>query len=70
VPVCRVDPCEEVGRGTSADPVVQAAIENEKGSAGLPVGVQVIGLDTAPGRGEATVLEIMRLIERRGLLWS
>ena len=70
VPVCRVDPCEEVGRETSADPVVQAAIENERGSAGLPVGVQVIGLDTAPGRGEATVLEIMRLIERHGLLWS
>jgi fatty acid amide hydrolase len=66
VPVTRVHPDEEVGRGASADPVVQAAIENERGSAGLPVGVQVIGLDTAPGRGEATVLEIMRLIEKPG----
>jgi fatty acid amide hydrolase len=70
VPVTRVHHCDEVGRGTSADPVVQAAIETEKESTGLPVGVQVIGLDAAPGRGEATVLEIMRLIERHGLLSS
>ena len=62
VPVTQVRPDEEAGRGASRDPVVRAAIDTDAESRGLPVGVQVIGLDG----GEATVLEVMRLIETDG----
>ncbi|MEI6037424.1 MAG: amidase family protein [Planctomycetota bacterium] len=59
VPISHVRPGEEQGRALSSDPVVQAAADTDRGSCGLPVGVQVIGLTG----GEATVLEVMRLIE-------
>lgn len=61
VPVTTVRPEEQTGRAHSRDPVVRAAIECDRGSAGLPVGVQVIAL----AGGEATVLEVMRLIEAK-----
>lgn len=61
VPVTTVRPDEQTGRGRSRDPVVRAAIECDRGSAGLPVGVQVIALTG----GEATVLDVMRLIEAK-----
>jgi len=60
VPVTTVRPDEETGRGRSRDPVVRAAIDTDLGSAGLPVGVQVIALNG----GETTALDVMRLIER------
>jgi Asp-tRNA(Asn)/Glu-tRNA(Gln) amidotransferase A subunit family amidase len=58
--VTTVLPEETRGRTWSLDPVIRAAAATDRGSAGLPVGVQVIG---CPGRGEATVLEVMRRIE-------
>ncbi len=61
VPVTVVRPDEEAERGSSRDPVLRAAADADRGSRGLPVGVQVIG---APGRGEATVLDVMEAIER------
>jgi fatty acid amide hydrolase len=60
VPVTRVASDEARSRPWSFDPVLQAAAATDRGSEGLPVGVQVIG---CPGRDEATVLEVMRLIE-------
>jgi len=60
VPVTTVRPAEERGRPWSPDPVLRAAATTDRGSAGLPVGVQVVA---APGRGEGTVLEVMRAIE-------
>jgi len=60
VPVTTVRPDEEQERPRSRDPVLRWAAATDRGSAGLPVGVQVVA---APGRGEATVLEVMRLIE-------
>jgi fatty acid amide hydrolase len=68
VPVTRVRPEEEVGRGRSRDRVVQAAVATDRDSRGLPVGVQVVGLPgrlsaTDPLRPEWTTLEVMRLIE-------
>jgi fatty acid amide hydrolase len=63
VPVTRVRPAEEAGRSSSCDPVLRAAAVADQRSAGLPVGVQVI----APlGGDEATVLEVMRLVEQAG----
>ena len=71
VPVTRVRAEEERGRGWSLDPVVRAAADTDRGSAGLPVGVQVIGLpgshDAGPHRGESVVLQVMRLIAGPGL---
>ena len=61
VPVTTVRPDEEAGRPASRDPVLRAALATDRGSRGLPVGVQVIA---APGGDEATVLEVMRLIEQ------
>ena len=63
VPVTTVRPDEEAGRAASWDPVLRAAAATDRGSRGLPVGVQVIA---PPGGDEATVLEVMRLIERGG----
>jgi len=60
VPVTMVRPDEEAGRPASRDPVLRAAAATDRGSRGLPVGVQVIA---PPGGDEATVLEVMRLIE-------
>lgn len=76
VPVTRVRPEEEDRRATvksRRDRVVRAAAETDRGSRGLPVGVQVIGLDTGdassiggPLAAERTVLDVMRLIEAGG----
>jgi fatty acid amide hydrolase len=71
MPITRVRTEEQVGRTLSRDPVVQAAIATDRGSAGLPVGVQVIGLpprtSSSPRwRAEAIVLETMRLIGAAG----
>ncbi len=63
VPVTTVGPAEQGCRPWSLDPVVRAAAATDRGSAGLPVGVQVIA---CPGRDEATVLHVMRLIEAMG----
>lgn len=68
VPITLVRPEEQSGRGPSRDPVVRAAIATDRDSAGLPVGVQVVGL---PGRTAAAhhlqpekiVLETMRVLE-------
>jgi fatty acid amide hydrolase len=57
---------EESGRPRSNDPVAVAAIETDRGSAGLPVGVQVIALDRRPGTAEAIVLGAMRAIAMAG----
>jgi fatty acid amide hydrolase len=66
VPVTRVRPDEQRGRGPSRDPVVRAADDTDRGSEGLPIGVQVIGLPQADDvdgqRGERVVLDVMRLI--------
>lgn len=61
VPVTRVRADEEHDRRWSRDPVLRAAADTDAGSRGLPVGVQVVG---GPGRDDATVLHVMRLIER------
>ncbi len=62
VPSTTVQSDEQASRPWSIDPVLRAARDTDRGSAGLPVGVQVVA---APGRGEATVLSVMRLVERR-----
>jgi fatty acid amide hydrolase len=59
VPVTRVRSDEERSRPRSRDPVLRAAARADQGSAGLPVAVQVVA---GPGRGEATVLRVMRMI--------
>jgi fatty acid amide hydrolase len=69
VPITRVGPDEERGRVLSRDRVVQAAAAADRDSCGLPVGVQVVGVqDTAPAvdalRSERIVLDVMRLLER------
>jgi fatty acid amide hydrolase len=59
VPFTRVGPDEEVGRSESRDKVEKAALAVERGSAGLPVGVQVVG---RPWR-EDVVLALMGELE-------
>jgi fatty acid amide hydrolase len=59
VPVTTVRPDEQASRSWSIDPVLRAARDTDRGSAGLPVGVQVVA---PPGRGEATVFSVMRRI--------
>ena len=61
VPVTRVRPDEETGRGFSFDPVLRAAAACDRGSRGLPVGVQVVG---GVGADESVVLDVMETIER------
>ena len=61
VPVTRVRPDEETGRGFSFDPVLRAAAATDRGSRGLPVGVQVVG---GFGADESVVLDVMEAIER------
>ena len=62
VPVTTVRDDEQHARPWSIDPVLRAARSADRGSHGLPLGVQVIG---CPGRDESTVLEVMRLVEQR-----
>lgn len=59
VPVTHVRSGEERSRPWRIDPVLRAAREADRDSRGLPVGVQVVG---GPGRDEASVLAVMRLI--------
>jgi fatty acid amide hydrolase len=59
VPLTRVHAEEEVGRAPSRDIVEQAALKVERGSAGLPVGVQVVA---RPWR-EHVALAAMQAIE-------
>jgi len=61
VPVTRVRPDEQVHREPCRDTTVRTAIEVERGSAGLPVGVQVI----APPWREDIVLAVMQAIEQQ-----
>lgn len=60
VPVTRVRPDEEGDRIVSLDPVLRAAAACDRGSSGLPVGVQVVG---GPAADEAVVLDVMEAIE-------
>jgi fatty acid amide hydrolase len=71
VPITRVRVEEQAGRAPSRDPIVRAAIIADRGSAGLPVGVQVVGLPSRaapadPWRAEAVVLETMRVLAAAG----
>lgn len=63
VPVTTVLPGEETGRGWSVDPIERLARDTDAGSAGLPVGVQVISLARPAGIAETTALDVMRLLE-------
>lgn len=62
VPVTTVEAGEQRGRPWSPDPVRRLARRTDEGSAGLPIGVQVVALDRRPGIGEALVLEAMGAI--------
>lgn len=62
VPVTTVRADEEAGRPRSTDPVEAAAFDTDRGSAGLPISVQVIALDRRPRIAEETVLTVMRVI--------
>ena len=64
VPVTTVRPDEESGRRLDRDPVARLAAETDRGSRGLPVGVQVVGLRTEPRAGEQVVLDVMGCIEQ------
>ncbi len=66
VPVTTVRDDEESGRPRSNDPVEVAAIETDRGSAGLPVAAQVIALDRRPGIAESIVLGAMRAMAMAG----
>jgi len=59
VPVTTVRADEE-HRAPPRDPVLRAAAECDRASGGLPIGVQIVA---APGRGEATVLELLARLE-------
>ncbi len=61
VPVTTVRPGEEIQRAVGIDLVERLARRNERGSAGLPVGVQVV----APWWQEHVVLAAMAAIEER-----
>ena len=63
VPVTTVVGDEQLRPASSRDPVLALAGACLAGSAGLPVGVQVVA---APDRGEATVLAVMEAIEAAG----
>ena len=66
VPVTRVRPEEEGGRAASRDPLLVEAAATDRGSRGLPVGVQVVGVPATRGGADPgrIVLDVMRLIER------
>lgn len=59
VPLTRVRPDEQEGRTTSFDVVEKTAWDTDRGSAGLPVGVQILG---RPWRDDV-VLAAMKTIE-------
>lgn len=59
VPVTTVREDEEVYESKYDDVLSQAVVENMKGSAGLPVSVQVVGLPYL----EEEVLEVMQIVE-------
>lgn len=61
VPVTQVRAGEETDRSPGVDPIERSARRNERGSAGLPVGVQVL----APWWHEHAVLAAMAAIETR-----
>ena len=63
IPVTRVSEGEQYGRHFSFDRVLRTAIQTDVGSTGLPIGVQVIGLNGDPV--ERTVLDLMQAIESR-----
>ena len=63
VPVTTVGAGEESGRARSRDPVEREAQDTDRGSAGLPVGVQVITLERRPREAERLLLEVMRVVE-------
>ncbi|MFM8893524.1 MAG: amidase family protein, partial [Planctomycetia bacterium] len=63
VPLTTVLPTEESGREWSVDPIERLAREADAGSAGLPVGVQVVSLVRSAGVAEETVLDVMRMLE-------
>jgi fatty acid amide hydrolase len=63
VPVTRVTKDEQSCRNFSFDRVLRTAMKADVDSAGLPVGVQVIGLTGEPP--EQTVLDIMEAIESK-----
>jgi fatty acid amide hydrolase len=62
VPITTVAAGEQAARRWSADRVLRAAAAADRGSAGLPIGVQIVGV---PGSDEAVVLGVMRLLETR-----
>ena len=62
VPVTRVAATEQRCRGWSLDRVERAAAATDRGSVGLPVGLQLIGLEPGPA-AERTVLDLMATIE-------
>ena len=62
VPVTRVVTAEERTRSWSTDRVLQAAAATERESAGLPIGVQIIGLASGP-TAERIVLDLLATIE-------
>lgn len=64
VPVTTVRADEETGRPQARDPVARLAAETDRESRGLPVGVQVVGLQTEPHVGEQLVLDVMACIEQ------
>jgi fatty acid amide hydrolase len=63
VPVTTVEAGEESGRASSTDPIEREAREADRGSAGLPVGVQVIALRRRPIEAETLLLEVMGAME-------
>ena len=63
VPVTRVTEGEQSGRQSGFDRVLRTAVQTDVGSMGLPIGVQVIGLNGDPA--ERTVLDLMEAIESR-----
>lgn len=56
VPVTTVAPDEERRRDRSRDPIERLAVRTDAGSAGLPVGVQLVSLHRTPGLAEAVLL--------------
>ena len=60
VPVTTVRDGETTSRAVSLDPVLRAAAATDAGSAGLPIGVQVVAFD---GR-EETLVRVMAAVER------
>lgn len=61
VPVTRVRKSEEIRKETSKESIIKAAIHHERDSAGLPVGVQIIGRHWK----ERDVLSLMALLEEQ-----